>query len=82
MINENVKELKELTVYKPFYLDNLVCMDALLELYIDDYDSFEHSSETGKIDPNQGSVESPTLFNSMKQTTIDLSKAFSTNTKE
>ena len=41
MINENVKELKELTVYKPFYLDNLVCMDALLELYINDDSSSE-----------------------------------------
>ena len=43
MINENVKELKELTVYKLSYLDNLVCIDALLELTI------IHSSSKLKI---------------------------------
>ena len=34
MINENVKGLKELRVWNPYYLNNLVCMDALIELYI------------------------------------------------
>jgi hypothetical protein len=34
MINENVKGLKELRVWNPSYLNNLVCMDALIELYI------------------------------------------------
>ena len=36
MINENVKGLKELSVRNLSYLNNLVCMDALLELDIDD----------------------------------------------
>ena len=39
MINENVKGLKELTVYKLSYLNELVCKDALLELHINDHDS-------------------------------------------
>jgi len=37
MINENVKGLKELTVYKLSYLGDLVCKDALLELHIMDH---------------------------------------------
>jgi hypothetical protein len=38
-INENVKGLKELWVNEFSYLNNLVCMEALLELHINDYDS-------------------------------------------
>ena len=36
MINENVKGLKELSVSNLSYLNNLSCMDTLLELHIDD----------------------------------------------
>ena len=39
MINENVKGLKELCVDNRSYLDNLVCIDALLELHIKWYPS-------------------------------------------
>jgi hypothetical protein len=41
LINENVKGLKELTVYKLSYLNDLVCKDALLELHINDHNSSE-----------------------------------------
>ena len=47
LINENVKELKELTVYKLSYLNDLVCKDALLELHIMGND---HNSSELKID--------------------------------
>ena len=41
MINENGKGLKELTIDKISYLDNLVCMNALLKLRIMDHSSPE-----------------------------------------
>jgi len=41
VINNNIKGLKELWVDKFSYLDNLVCMDALLKLYINDDSSSE-----------------------------------------
>ena len=41
LINENVKTLKELWVRYLSSLDNLLCMDALLELHIMSYSSSE-----------------------------------------